>query len=213
MMDVLLLLILLLAICASAETNASPRPPSQLHANPARFSPCRLTGKIAASSKKRTTKLFISLLTSCGLRLIPLAGDEWGPPERAIALIPRTKHMACLVVRALYSFYSNGSGVLPRRLSTNALPIYETVYKLIHIGFTDTSIASEYCSRKSVPGDPAKNYCFPKDQLLWGLNVVYPCVREALRGSMPERADHVIHGLLTMIRASVTNGFLQYLCG
>lgn len=212
---VLLLGTILLVTSVSTQVEAAPRkqPRSRLNIvrDDGKFSPCKSPAVVSAVSKKRVTKFVFTLLSSCALKVIPLIGDNWGPPEKILSFMPRYKKHGCMLIRMVYAVFSDKTGHLPRRVAENATQVYELGLKMLRVVLNDYSWSSDMCARKKVLRGQ-KQYCYPKKQLSHVLDLVASCGREIMADTVPEQADVVIHGFMLMINTGISNGLLKYIC-
>lgn len=181
--------------------------------NPNSFNPCKTATNLHPTSKKRVTKAIRSVLSICGLRMIPLLGNNWGSPEKISSFLPRTKYLGCLTTRVVYAAFTDKNGRLPQQIALNASSLVDLAYKMMKIGFSDESVSSVYCSRKARSNSTTKRYCYAKTKLMHAVDLSFACTKEILNNKAPEYADIYIYGFTQLISAVQSSGFINYLSG
>lgn len=189
--------------------------PSSKYANRQKFNPCKITMTISASTRKRLTRLGLSILTSCGLRTIPLMGQNWGPPEKMIMFMPTVKYYVCILFRLVYALFTYSNDRLPARLMRNASDLYNIGIKLTYIFLTDASLPANFCAlgKPKITAAEIKYYCYPRPQLLRFMDLVVPCIRGIMKNTAIEHVDAVIYGLNTLFKMAEKHGLLDYMSG
>lgn len=174
------------------------------------FNPCRTSSKMTLASKKRITKLAMSLVSVCGLRIGTLIADHWGTPEEIVLITPKILRIMCICTRLMYSYFGDNFGRLQKQFMLNASLLYSTEAKLHEILFGDFSISSNVCTRNPLA---KKRFCMPKSRMLDVLDFGRMCVREALQDTLAEYADATIHLLDMSVKIVQKNGLIRLLHG
>lgn len=195
-------LVLIISLLTQVQT-ALPRKTGLSRANSTSlngsFNPCKTGPRVLPSSKKYIAKISLSLVSTCGVRLVPLIGEEWGSLEKLLSFLPLYKHMACVVLRTLYAVFSNSNGRLPQRIALNGSEIYNVGYKMVSALLNDYSWSADVCSRTKILKG-RKLHCYPKDLLLHAANLAMPCLREVFKDTVPEYAETAIHCMMLVLK-------------
>lgn len=184
--------------------NKSPSPGSS-------FSPCRIA-KLTKASVKRLRKLALSVVSTCGLSIVPLVNESWGPPRKVVMFVPRFKFAICCVFRTLYSYFSDSPGRLPRQLAANASTVYDFGNRYMLTVLSDSSLKSSLCvSGRTAHG--TEKFCYSRAQLLRLLKLITPCLQKSMHNALPESVDVLIYAMTFIFEASESSGLFEYLSG
>lgn len=208
------LIICLVLVQAKAPLSLKGRE-SQLNSTRANtpFNPCRTTSKVTMAKRKLIIRTGLSVVSFCGLRVIPLLEEDWGPPAKIVHFLPYFKHLLCMVARIAYGPLSNAAGRLPQSIVQNGTQIYSTANRLIAATLADNSSTPNVCIRNRALVNHGERYCYSKRQVLQFIDFAIPCIQEAMEGSVPEHADFAIHGVAFMFKTAASNGLLKYMSG
>lgn len=111
------------------------------------FHPCRAQTKMAAPVRKRLTKLTISVVSICGLRVVTSVAEKWGS-GREIALIrTRVSGLVCFGIRTMFVYSGDQNGRLSKAQIANGSEVYDNILKYYRAVIGDTSMGSKICTR------------------------------------------------------------------
>lgn len=173
------------------------------------FHPCRVSIKMSLALTQRLTKLAISTLSMCGLKVASLVSYKWGSIDHIHLLIPKVFRVICYGTRVAYAKYGEQPGRLSRQVAQNATRVYAVIRRVCEAYFTDRSFRPVICVR--VNGTQVT--CVPKPDIHKMFEVGSPCVEQAMKNTLPEHADSSIFGFDMLLKVAQNNGLLQYVMG
>lgn len=171
-----------------------------------RFYPCRIVTKLTAKTKKHLMKVGMSIISSCGLSIVPLIEDSWGPITKIVSFLPKARFLGCVAVRVLYGFFSTDNGRLSPQIAANATQIFNLATRWLSALLSDESISTHFCVRKGAP----KTDCYSRRQVQRLSRLAAPCVQHAAKNTLPETGDATIFAMGFMIKTAESNGVLNY---
>lgn len=204
---------IIVIILACIEAVPKKQLQSPLRNQDLKFDPCRLSLKFSPAVKKRLRKRAVTVLSGCGLNIVPLISEEdWGSAAKLLAFIPRFRWLLCLTLREVYACFADDNGRIPAKLAANATDMYEFEMKLIILALSDTSMYRDMCVNAPSKNDSSTvTYCYEKRQVLRLTKHILPCLGGALKGTLPEHVDSAIYAATHMLAICETNGFVNYL--
>lgn len=173
------------------------------------FNPCKSnSAKLTPSLKKAMKSHLGAIMSTCGLRVVTLAGTLWGSPKNVIRFIPHLLHVTCFIIRVSYAPFVNNAGRLPCALASNGTRLYELGEALFKIILTDHSVTDKMCAHNVQRGNGS--ICYEKKTIHDAAFLLISCVRSVLKGTAPELVDLALLGVSALLKRLGSSRLLAY---